>query len=132
MQLNPYLGFNGQCREAFTFYGQCLGGKVVAMMTYAETPMADKMPAEMQDKIAHARLMVGDKILMGSDSPPSQFEAAKGFHVTPAEADRIFAALAKNATIQMPIEETFWAKRFGMLIDQYGTPWMINCEKVGS
>ena len=134
MQLNPYLNFNGQCKAAFTFYAECLSGNIVAMMTYGETPMAAQTPPELHDKIIHARLIVGDKVLMGSDSPPDRHEEAKGFHVIlgiddPAEADRLFAALAKNGTIQMPIEETFWARRFGTLIDQFGTPWMINCEK---
>ena len=134
MQMNPYLNFNGQCEEAFTFYAACLDGEIVAMMTHGETPIAEQTPPEWRDKIIHARLMVGDKLLMGADSPPERYEAAKGFHVMlgidePEEAERVFAALAQNGTIQMPIAETFWAKRFGMLTDQFGIPWMINCEK---
>jgi PhnB protein len=87
----------------------------------------------MVQEIMHARLVVGDKVLMGSDAPPSCSEDMKGFSVTlgitdPAEAERIFHALAKDGTVRMPIQETFWAARFGMLVDQFGTPWMINCE----
>ena len=134
MQLNPYLTFNGQCEAAFKFYAQCLGGKIVAMMTHEGTPMAKDTPPEWLGKIIHARMMVGDTILMGSDAPPPHYEPMKGFSVTlgtdePAEADRVFNALAEGGTVRMPIQETFWARRFGMLVDRFGTPWMINCEK---
>jgi PhnB protein len=134
VQLNPYLSFNGQCEAAFKFYERCLDGKIVAMMTYAGSPMADQTPPEWRNKIMHARLTVGDEVLMGSDAPPERYEGAKGFSVTlgienPTEAERIFHALAQNGTVQMPIQEIFWATRFGMLVDQFGTPWMINCEK---
>jgi PhnB protein len=79
-------------------------------------------------------LTVGDEALMGSDAPPDRFESMKGFSVTlsvqnPQEAERIFNALAEGGTVRMPIGETFWALRFGMLVDQFGTPWMINCER---
>jgi PhnB protein len=135
MQINPYLTFNGQCAAAFEFYVQCLGGKIVAKLTYGQTPMAKQMPPEWHNKIAHARLMVGDKLLMGSDSPPEHYEAMKGFSVTlnvadPAEADRLFHALAEKGTVRMPIQKTFWSVRFGTLVDRFGTPWMINCEQV--
>lgn len=134
MQLNPYLSFNGQCEAAFKFYAQCLGGKIAMKLTYGETPMADQTPPGWRDKIAHMRLVVGDKILMGSDTPPERYEETKGIFVTlgvddPAEAERIFHALAENGTVRMPIQETFWALRFGMFVDRFGTPWMINCEK---
>jgi PhnB protein len=134
MQLNPYLTFNGRCEAAFKFYEQALGGKIVAMMTHGDSPMADKVPPEWRNRIIHARLIVGDKVLMGSDAPPEHYEEMKGFSVTlgidkPADAERIFHALAENGTVRMPIQETFWAVRFGMLVDQFGTPWMINCEK---
>jgi PhnB protein len=134
MQLIPYLNFNGQCQAAFKFYEQCLGGKIIAMMTYGSTPAADHVSAEMRDRIIHARLLVGDAVLMGSDSPPEHFKEPGGMTVSihvddPAEAERIFHALEEGGTVRMPIEETFWAVRFGMLVDRFGTPWMINCEK---
>jgi PhnB protein len=133
MQMNPYLGFNGKCETAFKFYEKILGGKIVMMMKYGASPMAAKTAPEFQDKIMHARLAVGDEFLMGSDAPPQMYEPMKGISVTlsieqPAEADRIFNALAENGTVRMPIQETFWAQRFGMLTDQFGTPWMVNCE----
>jgi PhnB protein len=134
MDLNTYLSFDGTCEAALKFYEKVLGGKIVAMMTYAEMPGSTPMSKDLQKKIMHARLQLGDKLLLASDAPPDRFEAAKGFHVMlgvkdPAEADRLFDALAAGGTIKMPIQETFWATRFGMLVDQFGTPWMINCEK---
>ena len=134
MQLNPYLMFNGTCEEAFKFYEKALGGKIQAMMPHEGSPMEQHTSPEWRKKIMHARMTVGDKTLMGSDCPPDRFEPMKGFTVTlgvddPAEAERIFQALSPGATIGMPIQETFWARRFGMLTDRFGTPWMINCEK---
>jgi PhnB protein len=134
MQVNPYLFFNGQCEAAFNFYAQVLGGKIEAMMNHESMPGSENMPAEQRGRIMHARLSVGDKLLMGSDAPADHYEPMKGFSVTisveqPAEAERIFQALSSDATVQMPIQETFWATRFGMLVDRFGTPWMINCEK---
>jgi PhnB protein len=134
MQLNPYLFFNGQCEAAFKFYEKVLGGKIEAMLPHEGTPAAEHVPPEWRKKILHARLVVGDKVLMGSDAPPGRQEEMKGFSVTlgiddPKEAERLFHALAENGTVRMPIEKTFWAVRFGMLVDQFGTPWMINCEQ---
>ncbi|NJP11458.1 MAG: VOC family protein [Leptolyngbyaceae cyanobacterium RU_5_1] len=138
MQLNPYLFFNGQCEAAFKFYEQCLGGKITAMMTYKESPdssMTEQMTPEWLNKIMHVSLKIGDQELMGSDSPPEYgSEEAKGFSVSislndPAEAERIFNTLAENGTVTMPFQQTFWADRFGMLVDQFGMPWMINCDQ---
>ena len=134
MQLNPYLTFKGQCEAAFKFYEKVLGGKIEAMIPHEGTPAAEHVPSEWRNKIMHARLVLGDKILMGSDAPPEHCEEMKRFSVTlgidkPAEAERIFHALSESGTVRMPIQETFWAQRFGMLVDRFGTPWMINCEK---
>jgi PhnB protein len=134
MQLNPYLTFDGQCEAAFKFYAKVLGGKIEAMITYGGSPIAEQTQPEWRNKIMHARMTVGDKILMASDAPPDRYEAMKGIMVTlgidePGEAERIFHALSEDGTVQMPIQETFWARRFGMLVDQFGTPWMVNCEK---
>ena len=133
MKLNPYLMFNGQCETAFKFYEQCLGGKIEAMMTYGESPMADQTSPELLNKIMHVQLTVGDQELMGADSTPEYSEEPKGFSVSlnidnVAETERIFRTLAENGTVRMPLEKTFWAERFGMLVDQFGTPWMINCD----
>ena len=133
MQLNPYLFFNGQCEEAFKFYADCLGGQIEAMMSHAGTPAEEHVPAEWRDKIMHARLSVGDQVLMASDAPPEHYQKPQGFSVSigikdPAEAERIFNALAENGTVQMPLQQTFWARSFGMCVDRFGIPWMINCE----
>src|SRR5580698_8667869 len=101
MQLNPYLFFNGNCADAFKFYEKCLGGKIVTMMTHEGTPAAEQVPANWREKIIHARMTVGDQVLMGSDAPPDRYA---------------------------PMKETFFAVRFGMVVDQFGTPWMITCE----
>jgi len=134
MQLNPYLLFNGQCEAAFKFYERCLGGKIEMLLTHGESPMADKVPSDWRGKVMHARMTIGDRALMGSDAPPGRYESPKGFSVSlsvdePAEAERIFRALEDSGTVQMPIQETFWALRFGMLIDRFGIPWMVNCER---
>jgi PhnB protein len=136
MQVNPYLLFRGQCEAAFKFYADCLGAKIEAMMTHEGTPAAEQVPPEWRKKILHACLRLGDTLLMASDCPPDRYEKPQGFSVTlqikqPAEAERVFHALAEKGSVQMPIQETFWAARFGMLVDQFGIPWMINCELPG-
>jgi PhnB protein len=134
MQFTPYLNFNGDCEEAFKLYERVLGGKIEAMITHGGSPIAKEVPSTWHNRIMHARLVVGDAVLMASDSPPEHYEKPRGLFVSigvddPAEADRIFYALAENGTVTMPIEKTFWAARFGMLVDRFGTPWMINCEQ---
>jgi PhnB protein len=134
METNTYLMFNGQCETAFKFYEQCLGGKITLMQTHGDSPMAEHVSPEWRDKIIHARLTLGDNVLMGSDVPPEHYAKPQGFSVAlhttdTAEAERVFHALAENGTVQMPIQETFWAHRFGMLVDQFGFPWMVNHEK---
>lgn len=115
--------FDGQCEAAFKFYQQCLGGEIVAMIPFGETPACDHVSAESRDKIMHARLMVGNQVLMGSDTTSEHpYEGIKGSSVAlnvdaTEEAERTFEALAENGTVQMPLEETFWANRFRMLVD---------------
>jgi PhnB protein len=96
--------------------------------------MAEQVGAEWQDKVIHASLMVGPVLLMGGDPPPGRFVPPAGVSVSigvddPAEAERLFAGLAEEGTVCMPIGETFWAVRFGMVTDRFGIPWMVNCEK---
>jgi PhnB protein len=134
MNLNPYLHFNGNCREAMEFYAKVLGGKILAMMTFADMPSDQPCLPEVRDLVAHARVAIGDELLMASDAPAGRFEKPQGFSVTlsikdPAEAERVYNALAEGGTVGMPLSETFWAQKFGMLKDRFGTPWMINCEK---
>ncbi len=134
MQMNPYLYFAGDCEAAFKFYERVLGGKIVAMMSHEGTPAAEQVPAEWRSKIIHARMTIGDQVLMASDAPPEHYQKQGGFSINlgfnePGEAERIYHALAENGTEIMPIAETFWAVRFGMLVDRFGIPWMVNCEK---
>lgn len=131
-KLSPYIFFNGDCEAAFKFYERCLGGKIVDMMTYADSPAAREVPAEWRSKIIHASMTVGDELLMASDAPPPRYEKPRGFSVTlqfqdPAEGERVFNALAEGGTVEMPFEQTFWAVRFGAVVDRFGIPWMINC-----
>jgi len=132
MHLQPYLLFKGDCEAAFKFYERCLGGRIDAMLTHAGTPAENHVPAEWRNKILHARLVVGDAVVMGSDVPPERHQTPQGFSVSiqvtdPSEAERIFNALADNGNVTMPFAPTFWAQRFGMLVDKFGTPWMVNC-----
>jgi PhnB protein len=133
MQLNPYLNFNGQCEAAFKFYEKVLCGKITFMMTWGEMPGADQFPAESHGLIMHATLSVGDEILMGADSPPGRYLQPTGMNVSLhlkdiAECERIFNSLAENGTVQMPFQQTFWSPGFGMCVDRFGIPWMVNCE----
>ncbi len=132
--INTYLLFDGTCEEALTLYAKVLGGKIEAMMTHEGTPAAEQAPAEFLKKILHARMNIGGGTLMASDCPPGRYSKPQGFSVnisakTPAEAERIDAALSPGGTITMPLSETFWAQKFAMFVDKYGIPWMINCEK---
>ncbi len=134
MQLSPHLNFNGDCEAAFKFYEKCLGAKITFMMPHEGSPVAEQVPTVWRNKILHVTLKVGDGVLTGADAPPEQYEKPQGFSVTlgieePAEAERVFHALAENGVVQMPLQETFWALPFGMLIDRFGIPWMINCGK---
>ena len=133
MKMNPYLNFNGQCAEAFRFYEQALDGKIEVLTTFGESPMAGEMPPETHGRVMHVRLVAGDAVLMGSDSPPEYFEKPQGISIAihvddPEKADRIFNALAEGGTVTMALEQTFWARRFGMLVDRFGIPWMLNVE----
>jgi PhnB protein len=131
MELNPYLNFNGQCAEAFRFYEQCFGGKILMMQTHGETPAKDHVPPDWHDKVMHARMTVGEQVLMGSDAPPDRYSPPTGISVainvaSPAEGERIFKQLAEGGTVTMPFEKTFWSSGFGMLVDRFGIPWMVN------
>jgi PhnB protein len=133
MQLTPYLSFHGQCEEAFKFYEESLGGQLGAIFRYAGTPLADQVPADWQDKVMHGSLTVGEQVLMGGDVAPESYEEPKGFSLSlqikdTTEAERVFNELSKNGRIVLPLGTTFWAARFGMVVDRFGIPWLINCE----
>ena len=137
MQMNPYLSFRGDCDAAFKFYERCLAGRVGDIFRYGGSPMADQVPTAWQDKVMHGSMKVGDQTLMGADMRPEQYEAPKGFSLSLQiksvdEAERVFRELAEGGKVVMPLEKTFWAARFGMLVDRFGVPWMINCEGANS
>ena len=131
LQLDTYLFFDGNCADAMRFYERTLGGKL-QLMTHGESPMAAQTPPGSANRILHARLELDGRLLMASDSMVGQpYERMKGFSLsliypTVAEAQRMFAALAEGGQITMPIGKTFWAEAFGMLVDRFGTPWMVN------
>jgi PhnB protein len=135
MKLNPYLAFDGRCREAFEFYEKALGGTISFIQTIGESPMAASLPAEAHARIMHVTLQVGDHVLQGADAPPGQFTKPAGFCVAlhfdePAEGERVFTTLAVEGKVQMPYQPTFWAKGFGMLVDRFGIPWIVNAGQV--
>ena len=137
MQLVNYLFFKNQAAEAFEFYRQCLGGEIVMKVTIGEMPDGDNAPPGTRDLIAHVRLAVGDAVLMGSDWCTPTGEPYPGIHgnavslsvAQPNDAERVFALLGEGGTVTMPMQETSWARRFGMLVDRYGAHWMVNCAK---
>lgn len=133
MQLSAYLNFSGNCAEAFKFYEQVLGGKITFIQTHGGSPMKDQVPADWRDTIMHVSLSVGDDVLMGSDAPPSHYGAPQGISVSisrasPADAERIFKALSEGGKVTMPFQKTFWSPGFGMAVDRFGIPWIVNSD----
>ena len=136
MQIAPYLSFNGDCEAAFRLYEQVLGGRLGEIFRYGGSPMAGEVPADWQDKVMHGSLTIGQQVIMGADQAPGTYEAPKGISMSlhmrsTADAERIFHELARNGAVQMPLQKTFWAERFGVLVDRFGIPWSINCEGEG-
>ena len=133
LQLDTYLTFDGNCAEAMRFYQRTLGGKL-DLMTHAQSPIAGQTPPGSENRIMHARLAIDGRLLMASDSMVDHpYEGMKGFSLsliypTVVEATRVFNALADGGKVIMPLDKTFWAKAFGMLVDRFGTPWMVNGE----
>jgi PhnB protein len=137
MNLVSYLFFKDNAAEAFDFYARALGGKVTMKVTMGDMPGNETLPADARGLIAHVRLEVGDAVLMGSDwcgPTPEPYPGIHGNAVSlsvdePGEAERVFKALAEGGQVTMPIDETAWALRFGMLTDCFGAKWMVNCNR---
>jgi len=131
-QFEPYLSFDGNCAEAMRFYEKTLGAKLEMMMTHAESPMAGQTPPGSENRIMHARLNLDGRLLMASDDMPGHpYHGMHGFSLSlmypTADAGRpIFDALSAGGQVTMPWQKTFWAEGFGMLVDRFGTPWMVN------
>jgi PhnB protein len=134
--LNPYLFYNGNCEAAFKYYEKVLGGKIEMMLRADEGPAEMKPEPGFEKKIMHARMSINGAPLMASDSPPQHSQKPQGFSVSltvkdPAEAERKFKALSEGGNVTMPFGKTFFSKGFGMCIDQFGIPWMVNAPLEG-
>jgi len=132
-QLNPYLNFNGTAAKAIKLYETALGAKVESAMPWTDAPGMPASP-ETKDRLMHAKLRIGDGVLMLSDSRPDDpVKAGTNAHITldfddPTDMARKFEALSAGGKITMPLQDTFWGAKFGMLIDAHGVSWMFNCE----
>jgi PhnB protein len=134
MKLHTYLNYGGNCEQAFRFYEQHLGGKITFMMTHGEQPDPHNVPADWRKAILHARIMIGETELMAADVPPERFKPMRSAYLSLTvasidEAERVHALLADGGEIFMPMQETFFAFRFSMLRDRFGTSWMIVHER---
>jgi PhnB protein len=133
MHLDTYLSFDGNTREAFEFYARHLGGEITQMTTFGDSEARAYVPAAVHDKIMHGRIAVGGSVLMATDATPEHpYRGKIGMHVVyqadePADAERVFAALADGGKVEMPIAKTFWARAYGIVTDRFDTPWMVNC-----
>ena len=134
MKLYTYLNYGGNCRQAFEFYVQHLGAKIKDLTTYAELPDASHVAPDWRHAVVHARLEMGDTMVLGADVPPDRFQPMRSAYLTlmvdsVEEAERIYALLTEDGQIFMPMEETFFAHRFAMLRDRFGTSWMLLYER---
>ena len=132
MKMNPYLSFKGDCEAAFKYYEQHLGGEMGAIFRYGGTPLSGSVPEDWPDKVMHGSITIGGQTLQAADVAPGSYESPQGFSLTlqitsAIDAERMFEALADGGQVRLPLEKTFWAERFGMVIDRFGVPWIINC-----
>ena len=135
MDLHSYVSFKGDCEVAFRFYEEKLGATPGLIFRYADSPMADVVPPGWDRKIMHGSVRIGRHLLEGADVPPERYEEPKGFSLSlnvesPPEAEKLFEVLAEGGRVLYPIAKTFWSERFGMVVDRFGIPWMINCEGI--
>lgn len=135
MKLYTYLNYGGNCRQAFEFYAAHLGGTITSVTTHGEQPSSENVPADWRNAVLHARMELGETILLGADIPPDRFMPMRSAYLTlmadsDQEAERIYALLSAGGQVFMPMEETFFARRFAMLRDRFGTSWMLLHERV--
>jgi PhnB protein len=133
MQVSTHLTFRGQCEAAFKFYEKCLGGAIVTMLTYGDSPTPEQVPVEWRGKIVHASMTIGDRVLAGADALPEHYEQPQGFYLLldvddAEEAERVFNALSEHGVVRMQMQKTFWSPAFGVLIDQFGIPWEVSSK----
>lgn len=134
MRLNTYLNYGGNCADAFHFYAEHLGGRIGMMMKHGDMPDPSKVQPEMKDAVLHAQITIGDCVIMASDVPTDRFKPMRSAYLalnveSDAEAERIFRLLAESGEIYMPMQETFFASRYAILRDRFGTSWMIMHER---
>jgi PhnB protein len=132
----PYLAFDGNCADAMRFYAKALEGKL-DMLTFGQSPMSEQTPKDALNRIMHARLTLeGNGSLYAGDCPPGMpYQGIHGVSITLnydaiARAERVFNALADGGKVTMAFGPTFWAKRFGMVTDKFGCPWIVNGEMI--
>jgi PhnB protein len=133
VRVNTYLSFKGDCEAAFRLYERCLGGHIEAVFRYGGSPLASQAPPGWGDKVMHASITIGEQVLMGADVAPDRYETPKGMSLSIhtgsiEEAERVFRELGEGGRVVMPLEETFWAPRFGMVVDRFGVPWLVSAE----
>ncbi len=133
MQLHPYLNFGGNCRQAFEFYREHLGGKITSMITHAQMPGGPPIAENWKDAILHARMTIGETELLGSDVPADRFQPIRSVYLslsveTEGEAKRIYDVMAEDGQIVMALQKTFFSPAFAMVRDRFGVSWMINTE----
>ena len=134
MNVHPQisLAFDGRCEAAFRHYESCLGGKIQFLLTWGASPMAVQAPPGWGDKVVHAVIRIGDVEIAGADAPPGQYEPPAGFEIMlnvddPETAESLFQSLSEKGRIKMPLQQTFWARAYGVLVDKFGIPWSVNC-----
>lgn len=137
MKLYTYLNYGGNCRQAFEFYVEHLGGRITAITTHGEQPESGRVPPDWKNAVLHARLEIGHTILLGADIPPEHFQPMRSAYLTlmvdtVEEVERIYGLLSEGGQIFMPMEETFFARRFAMLRDRFGTSWMLLQERAAA
>ena len=137
LEVSAYLSFKGDCEAAFKCYEEVLHAQPGLLFRYADSPMADVVPEGWDTKIMHGSVRIGGKLLEGADVPPDRYEKPQGFSLSlnvgnADEAEAVFAKLGAGGRVVYPIAKTFWSVRFGMVVDRFGIPWMINCEATGA
>ena len=137
MKLYTYLNYGGNCRQAFEFYAEHLGGKITMLTTHGEVPDPSKVPPEWRNAVLHARIELGGTVVLAADIPPERFQPIRSAYLSLLvdsvdEAERIYSLLSEGGQIFMPMQETFFARRFAMLRDRFGTSWMLLYEGGGS
>ncbi|RXH58299.1 VOC family protein [Granulicella sibirica] len=133
MEITVHLGFPGTCETAFRFYERCLGGTITTLLTWGESPIAGMVGEDWRGKVCHATLDLGGSLVMGVDTPPLEYERIGGFQMllkveSVGRAEEVFAALGQGGTVKMALAETFWAERYGIVVDQFGVTWEVQAQ----